>query len=141
MAKVATGTPFGIWTIESRESSPCRWRDGTGTPSNDAAEDRAVHAVFGHRTPTSSTKGATGHTLGAAGIIEAIIAAFSVEHGFAPAGLNTRRVDPALRSNYLLGNLQVHVDIALSNSFGFGGANCSLVIGRADRLPAIRVMH
>ena len=114
---------------------------GTGTPSNDAAEDRAVHRVFGHRTPASSTKGATGHTLGAAGIVEAIFAALSVREGFAPAGLNTRRPDPSLQSNYLLRNLTGHVDIALSNSFGFGGANCSLLIGRAARLPSIRVIH
>ncbi len=114
---------------------------GTGTPSNDAAEDRAVHAVFGDRAPMSSTKGATGHTLGVAGIVEAIISALAVEHGFAPAGLNTRRLDPSLRTHYLLRNLDAHIDIVLSNSFGFGGSNCSLVIGRADRLPAIRVVH
>ncbi|MGE0314568.1 MAG: beta-ketoacyl-[acyl-carrier-protein] synthase family protein [Lautropia sp.] len=114
---------------------------GTGTPSNDAAEDKAVHAVFGSRAPASSTKGATGHTLGAAGIVEAIVAAVTVEHGFAPAGLNTRNPDPALRVNYLLRNQEGRIDVALSNSFGFGGANCSLVIGRADRLPAIRVIH
>lgn len=114
---------------------------GTGTPSNDAAEDHAVHSLFGSRVPVSSTKGATGHTLGAAGIVEALILALAIRHHLAPAGLNTRDVDPALKSRYLLSNLATRIDIGLSNSFGFGGANCALVLGRADRLPDIRVIH
>jgi 3-oxoacyl-[acyl-carrier-protein] synthase-1 len=114
---------------------------GTGTPSNDSAEDVAVHSVFGDDVPASSTKGATGHALGAAGIIEALIVALAIRHHLAPAGLNTREIDPALKSRYLLRNLDLRVDIGLSNSFGFGGANCALVLGRADRLPRVRVMH
>jgi 3-oxoacyl-[acyl-carrier-protein] synthase-1 len=114
---------------------------GTGTPSNDAAEDHAVHAIFGDRVPVSSTKGATGHALGAAGIVEALIVALAIRHNLAPAGLNTREIDPALKSRYLLGNLSTQIDIGLSNSFGFGGANCALVLGRADRLPRVRVVH
>src|SRR5690606_7821557 len=69
---------------------------GTGTPSNDAAEDQAVFGVFGDAVPASSTKGATGHTLGAAGILEAIISAIAIERGFAPGGLNQTTPDPAL---------------------------------------------
>ena len=114
---------------------------GTGTPSNDAAEDRAVHALFGDRVPVSSTKGATGHSLGAAGIVEALILALAIRHHLAPAGLNTRDLDPTLKSRYLLSNLETRLDIGLSNSFGFGGANCALVLGRADRLPHVRVIH
>ena len=114
---------------------------GTGTPSNDAAEDRAVHDLFGDRVPVSSTKGATGHSLGAAGIVEALILSLAIRHHLAPAGLNTRDLDPALKSRYLLSNLETRVDIGLSNSFGFGGANCALVLGRADRLPQVRVIH
>lgn len=114
---------------------------GTGTPSNDAAEDHAVHRLFGDRVPVSSTKGATGHSLGAAGIVEALILALAIEHRFAPAGLNTREVDPALKSRYLLSNRPMALDVGLTNSFGFGGANCALLLGRADRLPAIRVIH
>ena len=114
---------------------------GTGTPSNDAAEDRAVHALFGDRVPVSSTKGATGHSLGAAGIVEALILALAIRHHLAPAGLNTRDLDPTLKSRYLLSNLETRLDIGLSNSFGFGGANCALVLGRADRLPQVRVIH
>ena len=114
---------------------------GTGTPSNDAAEDHAVHALFGTNVPVSSTKGATGHTLGAAGIVEALILKLAIENHLAPAGLNTRDLDPALKSRYLLTNLETRIDIGLSNSFGFGGANCALVLGRADRLPKVRVIH
>ncbi|HEY4068466.1 MAG TPA: beta-ketoacyl-[acyl-carrier-protein] synthase family protein [Burkholderiaceae bacterium] len=105
---------------------------GTATPSNDAAEDRAVASVFGLRTPCSSTKGATGHTLGAAGGVEALIAMLAIEHGLMPAGLNIAQQDPALRLNYLLENRQAPVRAVLSNSFGFGGSNASLVIGAAS---------
>ena len=109
---------------------------GTGTPSNDAAEDRAVFDVFGDEVPASSTKGATGHTLGAAGILEAIVAALAIREGIAPGGVNTITPDPALRTRYLRANLEQRIDCALSNSFGFGGANCSLVLGRAGALAA-----
>ena len=114
---------------------------GTGTPSNDAAEDRAVFAVFGADTPASSTKGATGHTLGAAGILGAIVGALAIEHGFAPGGINTSAPDPALRTRYLRDNLTTRIDCVLSNAFGFGGANCSLILGRAGCLPNVPAMH
>ena len=103
---------------------------GTATPSNDAAETKAVVAVFGSSTPCSSTKGATGHTLGAAGGLEAVICALALRHGLLPGGLNTRRLDPALPLNYLLDNREQPVRRVLSNSFGFGGTNCSLIFGR-----------
>jgi len=105
---------------------------GTATKSNDASEDKAVFEVFGEQTPCSSTKGATGHLLGAAGITEAIVSILAIEHGFLPGSANTRSVDPALKSNYLLENKQAKVSRALSNSFGFGGSNCSLVLGVAQ---------
>lgn len=104
---------------------------GTATPSNDAAETRAVSAVFGAGTACSSTKGATGHTLGAAGGLEAVICALALQHGLMPGGLNTRQLDPALPLNYLLDNQERAIRHVLSNSFGFGGTNCSLVLGRA----------
>lgn len=104
---------------------------GTATPSNDAAETRAVAALFGSATPCSSTKGATGHTLGAAGGLEAVICALALQHGLLPAGLNTQQLDPALPLNYLLHNREQPVRRVLSNSFGFGGTNCSLIFGRA----------
>jgi 3-oxoacyl-[acyl-carrier-protein] synthase-1 len=106
---------------------------GTGTKSNDAAEDQAVFNVFGGNTPCSSTKGATGHLLGAAGVTEAIISALCIQHGFMPGGLNTQLLDPALKSHYLLQNRPGQVTRVLSNSFGFGGNNCSLVLGRVVR--------
>ena len=70
---------------------------GTGTQANDRAEDRAIRHTFGERTPCSSTKGRTGHTLGAAGITEAIIAALCLRHGFIPGTMHTRaaRSSPA----------------------------------------------
>lgn len=104
---------------------------GTGTPSNDAAEDSAVQAVFGSGVPCSSTKGATGHTLGAAGGVEAVISLIALRHGLAPGGLNVRERDPALGVNYLLANRPANLRHVLTNSFGFGGSNASLVLGRA----------
>ncbi len=103
---------------------------GTATPANDAAEDAAVHGMFGDRVPCSSTKGWTGHTLGAAAIVEAAIALLCVEHGVLPRSLNTRQRDPALRAAILLEQRSARVDRVLSNSFGFGGSNCSLLLGR-----------
>ena len=104
---------------------------GTGTRSNDATEDKAVCAVFGNATPCSSTKGWTGHTLGACGAIEAIICALAIERGFMPGSVNTRTLDPGLGLCYLLDNRSQPADIAMSNAFGFGGTNCSLLLGRA----------
>ncbi len=104
---------------------------GTGTPGNDAAEDRAVSAVFGPALPCSSTKGYTGHTLGAAGGVEAAVALLALEHGFMPAGLNVQQPDPALRSLYLREPREGRLRVAASNSFGFGGSNCSLLFGAA----------
>ena len=104
---------------------------GTGTKANDASEDQAVFEIFGSATPCSSTKGSTGHLLGAAGITEAIISILAIEHGSVPGGQPTQKIDPELRSNYLLENADSRMSRVLSNSFGFGGSNCSLVLGRA----------
>lgn len=104
---------------------------GTGTPGNDAAEARAVQAVFGSTTACSSTKGHTGHTLGAAGGVEASVAMLALQHGLAPAGLNVQQLDPALGVNYLLHNQAGPLRAVASNSFGFGGSNCCLVFGAA----------
>lgn len=104
---------------------------GTATQTNDVAEAKAVNALFGDSTPCSSTKGATGHTLGAAGGVEAVISALALRHGLIPAGLNTRERDPALAVDYVISNREQPITHALSNSFGFGGTNCSLLFGRA----------
>jgi len=100
---------------------------GTATPANDRAEDRALVRLFGNEVPVSSTKGWTGHTLGAAGIIEAIVCFLALEHDFIPATLNSSAVEPGLESQIVLQNRSAQVRRALSNSFGFGGSNCSLV--------------
>jgi 3-oxoacyl-[acyl-carrier-protein] synthase-1 len=104
---------------------------GTATPANDASEDAAVSTLFGIATPCSSTKGWTGHTLGAAGIVEAAVCLLAMEHGFMPRSLNTREKDPALRANVLMAARRAPVAHALSNSFGFGGTNCSVLLGPA----------
>ena len=104
---------------------------GTGTPSNDNAEARAVATVLGSNIPGSSTKGATGHALGAAGALEAVICALALQHRLMPGGLNTQAVDPSLGVHYLLQNRRQKLARVMSNSFGFGGSNCSLVLGRA----------
>jgi 3-oxoacyl-[acyl-carrier-protein] synthase-1 len=104
---------------------------GTATPTNDAAEDAAVVELFGRKTPASSTKGATGHLLGAAGITEAVVSMLAVRHGLIPGSAHTRSVDPALKSDYVLETREARVRRVLTNSFGFGGSNCSLVIGDA----------
>jgi 3-oxoacyl-[acyl-carrier-protein] synthase-1 len=104
---------------------------GTGTPSNDASEDKAVQSVFGREVPCSSTKGATGHALGAAGGVEAVLSLLCLQHGLMPAGLNIRQRDPALGVNYLQESRRAPLRRVLTNSFGFGGSNASLVLGPA----------
>ena len=103
---------------------------GTGTHSNDATEDKAICAVFGNDTPCSSTKGWTGHTLGACGAIDAVICALAIGRGFMPGSVNTRTLDPALGLRYLLDNRSEPPGIVMSNAFGFGGTNCSLLFGQ-----------
>ncbi|HEY2819322.1 MAG TPA: beta-ketoacyl-[acyl-carrier-protein] synthase family protein [Casimicrobiaceae bacterium] len=103
---------------------------GTGTPGNDAAEDVAVHGLFGAAVPVNSTKGMTGHTLGAAGAVEAILSVIAIEEGRFPGSAGTRTVDPALHARYEMQGGERDIAHVLSNSFGFGGSNCSLVFGR-----------
>ena len=105
---------------------------GTGTRANDAMEDRAVHHLFQDRVPCSSTKGWTGHALGASGAIEAVIAALCLEDGLVPGCLGAAATDPEFRSAVARDNRSVPgLRRVLSNSFGFGGSNCALLIGRA----------
>ncbi|HEX5391772.1 MAG TPA: beta-ketoacyl-[acyl-carrier-protein] synthase family protein [Rhodocyclaceae bacterium] len=105
---------------------------GTATPSNDSAEGKAVMSLFGNGTPCSSTKGATGHTLGAAGAVEAVVSALALTHGLIPGSPNTVSLDPALSLDYALTPRHAKLRRVLSNSFGFGGSNCSLVFGAAQ---------
>jgi len=102
---------------------------GTASQVNDSMEDKAISTVFGTNTACSSTKGWTGHALGAAGITEAVISALCIQRGFMPGCLNTRAIDPGFTSKVLLTNQSGTVQRVLSNSFGFGGSNCSLIFG------------
>ena len=102
---------------------------GTASRANDVAEDSAVVEVFGTRTASSSTKGWTGHALGAAGITEALVAAMALTDQWLPGTLNCTRVDPALRCAIELRSQPRALRYALSNSFGFGGNNCSVILG------------
>ena len=102
---------------------------GTGTRANDAAEDAAVAAVFGDAVPASSTKGFTGHTMGSCGIVEAVIGRLCLEHGLLPGCLRVERVDPGFRAQVATRNEDRKLRRLVSNSFGFGGTNVSLVLG------------
>lgn len=103
---------------------------GTATPANDAIEAQAVAALFGPELHASSTKGWTGHTLGAAGIVESVIALLALEHGLLPGTLNSARPDPANGPQIRFDAAERPIRHAMNNSFGFGGNNCSLVFGR-----------
>ncbi len=101
---------------------------GTATPANDLAEDRAACRVFGEALPRASTKGFTGHTLGAAGILGAVIGLLAIEQGLMPPSLNTRRLDPGLRGRYVLEPEAARLRRVMVNALGFGGSNASLVL-------------
>lgn len=101
---------------------------GTATRANDLAESNAIARLFGAATPVSSTKGWTGHTLGAAGIVEAVICWLAIQHQTLPQSLNTDSVDLEIKTNVLLDNRTGPVRRVMTNSFGFGGSNCSLVL-------------
>ena len=113
---------------------------GTGTDKNDSSESAAIHAALGTRAaviPVSSTKSMTGHTLGAAGAIEAIITARALNESTVPPTANFERADPDCNLDVVANHARsVAVDVALSNSFGFGGANACLVITSPGALAA-----
>jgi 3-oxoacyl-[acyl-carrier-protein] synthase I len=104
---------------------------GTASLKNDEIEAQAVAEIFPARTHASSTKGWTGHTLGAAGALEAVITLLSLESGLMPGNLNTRELDAACGPQVRVGNARGTVRRAMSNSFGFGGSNCVLLFAAA----------
>lgn len=103
---------------------------GTASAKNDEVEAALVARRFGPHTHASSTKAVAGHTLGAAGILEAAISLLAIETGLLPGTLNTTELDPACGPQIRLRNERGEVRTVLSNSFGFGGNNCVLVFGR-----------
>jgi 3-oxoacyl-[acyl-carrier-protein] synthase I len=104
---------------------------GTASLKNDEVEAALVSRTFPARTRASSTKGFTGHTLGAAGILEAVIALLAIEHGLIPGNLGGDTPDPICGLQFAWHNEQQRVEVALSNSFGFGGNNACLAFARA----------
>ena len=104
---------------------------GTSTPANDSVEAKAVDALFPAGLHASSTKGWTGHALGAAGILESVIAMLALQHGLLPGTLNSDRPDPACGPQIRFVAQEKPIRYAMNNSFGFGGNNCSLLFGRA----------
>jgi 3-oxoacyl-[acyl-carrier-protein] synthase I len=102
---------------------------GTGTRQNDDAEAQAIEAALGVDVPVSSTKGYTGHLLGAAGATEAAFAVVAIERGFVPGTLGCEPLDPGVRIRVRPARTERQVRVALSNSFAFGGSNASVVFG------------
>ncbi|MBN7134976.1 beta-ketoacyl-[acyl-carrier-protein] synthase II [Lysobacter enzymogenes] len=104
---------------------------GTATQANDQVEALAVAAMFPPQLHASSTKGWTGHTLGAAGIVESAFALLALDSGELPGTLNSREPDPGNGPQIRFDNARAPIRYAMNNSFGFGGNNCSLVFARA----------
>ena len=129
-AKLAMGDALARSGIEAGDVGYLNLH-GTATPANDSIEARAVAEVFPDQLHASSTKGWTGHTLGAAGIVESVIALLALERGMLPGTLNSSARDPACGAQIRFDNAQRDIRYAMNNSFGFGGNNACLVFGRA----------
>ena len=105
---------------------------GTATPFNDASEGAASAKIFGARVPVSSTKGMMGHSLGAAGAIEAVFSVLALRGQFLPPNINYREPDPAWELDIIANAARAaRVGCVVSNSFGFGGTNASVIIEEA----------
>ena len=105
---------------------------GTSTPAGDISECLAIEKLFGSHTPNilvNSTKSMTGHLLGAAGAIEAIATVLALQTGKIPPTINIQNLDPEIPNlNFVINKMtEKDIHIALSNSFGFGGHNCSIL--------------
>ena len=108
----------------------------TSTPQGDPSEARAIRAVFGEHTQrlsVSATKSMTGHLLGAAGAVEAFLCVRALQTGILPPTINLDRPDPECELDHVANKArETLIRVALSNSFGFGGTNATLVFGRAE---------
>ena len=111
---------------------------GTGTPTNDEVEAGAIHQALGEyatHIPVGATKSLTGHSIGAAGAIEALATVLALDAGSLPYTAGVTEVDPKLNLDIITGesrSMQAHRDIALSNSLAFGGLNAVLAFQRFD---------
>jgi 3-oxoacyl-(acyl-carrier-protein) synthase len=109
---------------------------GTGTPYNDLFETQAVKSVFGdaaYRVPISSTKSMTGHMLGAAGALEAVLCIEAMREGVIPPTINLRVPDEEVDLDYVPGNARkAELDLIMSNSLGFGGHNATVLFKRYE---------
>ena len=106
---------------------------GTSTHKGDIVETNAVKELFGeaaYELVLNSTKGATGHMMGAGGITEVITCIKAIETGIIPATLNLEEKDPECDLNYVSVNTDKEINYAMSNAFGFGGQNSSIIVGR-----------
>jgi 3-oxoacyl-[acyl-carrier-protein] synthase II len=103
---------------------------GTSTPQGDVCETQAIKTVFGSyakKVAVSSTKGATGHMLGAAGAVEMTVCALAIKHGVVPPTINLQVPDPECDLDYVPNTArELKVDVIINNSFGFGGHNASI---------------
>jgi 3-oxoacyl-(acyl-carrier-protein) synthase len=106
---------------------------GTGTKYNDAAESKALHALFGPEVPVVSTKALTGHTLGACGAVEAIFSIVALEQGWIPAGVGSHPLDAEVEVQVPQKVLERPLRFVLSNAFAFGGNNASVLLERGAR--------
>jgi 3-oxoacyl-[acyl-carrier-protein] synthase II len=108
----------------------------TSTPQGDPSEVRAIRAVFGEHTqrlPVSATKSMTGHLLGAAGAVEALLCVRALQTGILPPTINLDKPDPECELDHVANKArETRIGVAISNSFGFGGTNATLVLGRAE---------
>jgi 3-oxoacyl-[acyl-carrier-protein] synthase II len=113
---------------------------GTSTPANDVAETRAIKAVFGEHAfnmAVSSTKSMTGHMMGASGAVETVICALAIRDQIVPPTINLDDPDPECDLDYVPeGARRMRVRAALSNSFGLGGHNASILLKELDRAQA-----
>lgn len=109
---------------------------GTATRDNDLVEGTTLARVFGTQTPISCTKGYTGHTLGAAGGLEAVFTAYALRHGWIPKSAGFEVADDDIPVHPVNQKTPIHGDFAVSTSLAFGGTNSALVIGRRSHAPA-----
>ncbi len=110
---------------------------GTSTPLNDAVEAKAIHNAlgeeYGRKVPVSSTKSMTGHLLGAAGAIETMFCALAIQDGFIPPNINLKNPDKSIELNVISDKRDMDVNVAMSNSLGFGGHNGSVIIRKLEK--------